>query len=177
MDNVQVIAASDLEAGSEIHNTYGELGNAELVSKYGFALPDNPFDALELDKQDLVDAARLHMRKSLSERCFRRRMRFLEQQRCAATERFCVAGWASGSSKPDGAGQPFLYQAGWRFILSCVAWRFQARLSTACLVAYHVSEPLQYQRSRGCHRGYCPAIGGTPQHTHNSPFLPFVALQ
>ena len=34
----QIIAASDVAAGAEVHNTYGEHGNSELVCKYGFAL-------------------------------------------------------------------------------------------------------------------------------------------
>ena len=36
--------------GCEVHNTYGEHGNAELVAKYGFALRQNPFTAVALDK-------------------------------------------------------------------------------------------------------------------------------
>lgn len=38
------MAAQPLAAGREVYNTYGEHGNAELVNKYGFALPHNPFD-------------------------------------------------------------------------------------------------------------------------------------
>lgn len=38
----------------------GEHGNAELVNKYGFALPDNPFDTVKLDKQCLVALANQH---------------------------------------------------------------------------------------------------------------------
>lgn len=29
---MQIVAASSVEAGREVHNTYGELGSAELVS-------------------------------------------------------------------------------------------------------------------------------------------------
>ena len=36
--SLQIVAASNIAAGAEVHNTYGELGNAELVYKYGFAL-------------------------------------------------------------------------------------------------------------------------------------------
>ena len=35
---LEIIAASSIRAGSEVHNTYGEHGNAELVKKYGFSL-------------------------------------------------------------------------------------------------------------------------------------------
>lgn len=43
-------------SGKEIHNTYGELGNAELLKKYGFALRQNPFTAVTLDKGDVIGA-------------------------------------------------------------------------------------------------------------------------
>jgi SET domain-containing protein 6 len=36
---------------------YGELGNAELVKKYGFALRQNPFTTVQLDKPALLAAA------------------------------------------------------------------------------------------------------------------------
>lgn len=35
---LEIVAASPVSAGAEVHNTYGEHGNAELVNKYGFAL-------------------------------------------------------------------------------------------------------------------------------------------
>ena len=77
---LQVIAAFDVPQGQEIHNTYGELGNADLVSKYGFALPHNPFDTVQLDKGQLLEAASTLM----TQRSFRRRRKFLEQERCNA---------------------------------------------------------------------------------------------
>jgi SET domain-containing protein 6 len=51
-----VVAPSAVAAGAEVHNTYGELGNAALVHKYGFALRDNPFTAVTLDKGAVVAA-------------------------------------------------------------------------------------------------------------------------
>ncbi|DBA84491.1 TPA: hypothetical protein ACH3X1_006110 [Trebouxia sp. C0004] len=39
----------------------GEHGNAELVNKYGFALADNPFDTVKLDKTSLVGIATKQM--------------------------------------------------------------------------------------------------------------------
>lgn len=79
---MQVIAASDVAAGHEIHNTYGELGNADLVSKYGFALRNNPFDAIQLDKQQLVAAARKGAaRHKVTKRSFQRRLQFLQDER------------------------------------------------------------------------------------------------
>jgi SET domain-containing protein 6 len=65
-------------AKQEVHNTYGELGNAELLMKYGFALLDNPFDAVALDKGRLVAEAR----RMLGDRACRQRCRFLARERC-----------------------------------------------------------------------------------------------
>ncbi len=45
---LEIVAASDVAAGAEIHNTYGEHGNADLVRLYGFALRNNPFDEVRL---------------------------------------------------------------------------------------------------------------------------------
>ena len=55
---LQIVAASALGKCQEIHNTYGEYGNSELVYKYGFALCHNPFDSVVVDKQLLLNAAR-----------------------------------------------------------------------------------------------------------------------
>lgn len=57
-DRLQIIAASAVAAGQEIHNTYGELGNDELVMKYGFALRQNPFTTVRLRKAAVVQACR-----------------------------------------------------------------------------------------------------------------------
>eukprot|EP00775_Hariotina_reticulata_P007777 gene7777-7975_t len=45
---LDIIAASAVAHGCEVHNTYGELSNPELLHKYGFCLPQNPFDEVEL---------------------------------------------------------------------------------------------------------------------------------
>ena len=62
-----------LRPGAEVHNTYGELGNSELVAKYGFALRDNPLSSVRLDKEALLAAAG-HV---LGSRELRARSRFL----------------------------------------------------------------------------------------------------
>ena len=77
---MQIVAASAVARGCEVHNTYGELGSADLVHKYGFAPRPgtNPFAAVTLDKAALVaEAARL-----LGARAARLRCRFLAQERC-----------------------------------------------------------------------------------------------
>lgn len=76
---MQIVAAAPVAAGREVHNTYGELGNAELVAKYGFALRGNPFDAVRLGKAALVDAAAA----AQGPRACRARCRFLALHRWA----------------------------------------------------------------------------------------------
>ena len=79
-DAVQIIAACPLAAGCEVHNTYGELGNAELVSKYGFTLRSNPFASVQLSKDSLVGCAEALLGKqACSSRCA-----YLSEQRCEA---------------------------------------------------------------------------------------------
>lgn len=60
--------------------TPGEHGNAELVNKYGFALPDNPFDTVKLDKQKLSALAK----QKLGSKAYKKRRQFLDAHRSAA---------------------------------------------------------------------------------------------
>jgi SET domain-containing protein 6 len=48
-DSLQMKAIKDIEKDEQIYNTYGELCNADLLRKYGFADENNPFDIVELD--------------------------------------------------------------------------------------------------------------------------------
>lgn len=57
-DCLQIMSASPLHKGEEVFNTYGELGNADLVKKYGFCVPENPFTYVNLDKNVLVQSIR-----------------------------------------------------------------------------------------------------------------------
>jgi len=43
-----VVAGRSLVAGGEACLTYGPHGNLKVLQLYGFALPDNPFDALDI---------------------------------------------------------------------------------------------------------------------------------
>ena len=45
---LQIVAAQSLKAGQEVHNTYGEHSNGQLLNKHGFTLKDNPFDIVEV---------------------------------------------------------------------------------------------------------------------------------
>ena len=75
---LQIVAASALVAGQEIHNTYGEYGNSELVYKYGFALSHNPFDSVSIDKPRLLDIVKTRLQpEALDARCS-----FLNEFRC-----------------------------------------------------------------------------------------------
>ena len=76
---MQIVAAQPLCGGQEIYNCYGELSNCELLLKYGFALPDNPFSAVELDKTIIQDAAR----SAHGVKKFGTRRQFLVDHRCA----------------------------------------------------------------------------------------------
>lgn len=75
-DHLEIVAASAVPAGTEVHNTYGEHGNAELVCKYGFALRENPFTAVTISKEEVLDAAK----EEIGRKEFKNRCRFLEQE-------------------------------------------------------------------------------------------------
>ena len=78
---LQILAASDVAAGAEVRNCYGELSNCELVLKYGFALEGgNPFDTVSLDVDGLTAAAEQHLGKAAA----RKRVAFLNSHRRAA---------------------------------------------------------------------------------------------
>lgn len=46
---LEMIMVKKVEAGAEVFNTYGSLGNAALLHRYGFAEPDNQYDIVNLD--------------------------------------------------------------------------------------------------------------------------------
>ncbi|KAL6518321.1 hypothetical protein OROMI_034022 [Orobanche minor] len=51
---LEMIIIKDVQAGSEVFNTYGYLGNAALLHRYGFTEAGNPFDILNLDLDIVV---------------------------------------------------------------------------------------------------------------------------
>ena len=85
---VQIVAASPVLEGAEVHNTYGELGNAELVNKYGFALRQNPFSAVLLDKAAVLQAAE----SIVGQRSTRLRSRFLRRERWGLLPHISMSG-------------------------------------------------------------------------------------
>lgn len=53
-DTCDIIAVKDIPAGKEVYNTYGELSNGVLLSRYGFALWDNEHETVSLGKEVLA---------------------------------------------------------------------------------------------------------------------------
>lgn len=46
---MQMIIVKEVEAGAEVFNTYGSMGNAALLHRYGFTEPENPYDIVNID--------------------------------------------------------------------------------------------------------------------------------
>ncbi|KAK1411278.1 hypothetical protein QVD17_37825 [Tagetes erecta] len=46
---LEMIMVRDVEAGTEVFNTYGSMGNAALLHRYGFTEPDNPYNIVNID--------------------------------------------------------------------------------------------------------------------------------
>ncbi|KAJ8539955.1 hypothetical protein K7X08_026344 [Anisodus acutangulus] len=51
---LEMIMVKKVKAGDEVFNTYGSLGNAALLHRYGFAEPDNQYDIVNLDLELVV---------------------------------------------------------------------------------------------------------------------------
>ncbi|XP_074576984.1 uncharacterized protein LOC141833437 isoform X1 [Curcuma longa] len=47
--NLEMIIVKYAEAGCEVFNTYGIIGNAALLYRYGFTEPDNQYDIVNID--------------------------------------------------------------------------------------------------------------------------------
>ncbi|XP_061369471.1 ribosomal lysine N-methyltransferase 3 [Gastrolobium bilobum] len=46
---LEMIMIKDVNSGAEVFNTYGLLGNAALLHRYGFTEQDNPYDIVNID--------------------------------------------------------------------------------------------------------------------------------
>ena len=57
LDALFLVMRNPVAEGHEVFNTYGELPNAALVHDYGFAVPGNPFDTVNLEGSRVVDIA------------------------------------------------------------------------------------------------------------------------
>nr|XP_016444687.1 PREDICTED: N-lysine methyltransferase setd6-like isoform X2 [Nicotiana tabacum] len=49
LTDLEMIMVKEVKAGAEVFNTYGSLGNAALLHRYGFAEADNQYDIVNLD--------------------------------------------------------------------------------------------------------------------------------
>lgn len=56
-DELKMLAVKDISAGEQLYNTYGDLGNAELLFKYGFVDDPNPFSNVEFGIGEFVEWA------------------------------------------------------------------------------------------------------------------------
>lgn len=54
-DSLVMIAFKDCPAGGQLFNTYGDLGNRDLLLRYGFVDDPNPFHAVTVDLEWLAD--------------------------------------------------------------------------------------------------------------------------
>ncbi|XP_047056403.1 N-lysine methyltransferase setd6-like [Lolium rigidum] len=48
-EDLEMIIVRDANPGDEVYNTYGTMGNAALLHRYGFTEPDNPYDIVNVD--------------------------------------------------------------------------------------------------------------------------------
>uniref|UniRef100_A0ACD5VXI9 Uncharacterized protein n=1 Tax=Avena sativa TaxID=4498 RepID=A0ACD5VXI9_AVESA len=48
-EDLEMIIVRDANTGEEVYNTYGTMGNAALLHRYGFTEPDNPYDIVNID--------------------------------------------------------------------------------------------------------------------------------
>lgn len=103
---MQIRAACPLSKNEEVFNTFGELDNTELVCKYGFALPQNPFSSVQLSKEVVVKEAG----KLLGAKECKRRLAYLAEQRWILPP----------PPSPTSQCQKCLYEAGSPEMLACV---------------------------------------------------------
>ncbi|XP_060960374.1 uncharacterized protein LOC133031093 isoform X2 [Cannabis sativa] len=52
---MKMTMVKDVKAGSEVYNTYGYIGNATLLHKFGFTEPNNPYDIVNIDMEIVVE--------------------------------------------------------------------------------------------------------------------------
>lgn len=52
---LQMVAIRDIKAGEQLHNTFGERSNGELLLKYGFVESDNRFNRVDIDLEDFQE--------------------------------------------------------------------------------------------------------------------------
>ncbi|KAL1341888.1 hypothetical protein HN51_028436 [Arachis hypogaea] len=51
---LEMIVVKDVSSGAEVFNTYGLMGNAALLHRYGFTEQDNPYDIVNIDLEMVI---------------------------------------------------------------------------------------------------------------------------
>jgi len=59
-DELQMVCVKDVKTGEQLYNTYGDLGNAELLFKYGYMDEVNAFSKVELHVSEFMEFSGLH---------------------------------------------------------------------------------------------------------------------
>lgn len=72
-ESLQMRAVKNIAKGEQIYNTYGDLCNADLLRKYGFADDENEFDIVEIDGPLVVECACPDEDKELVEKKVRKK--------------------------------------------------------------------------------------------------------
>ncbi|XP_020575751.1 ribosomal lysine N-methyltransferase 3 isoform X2 [Phalaenopsis equestris] len=49
IETLEMIVVKEVETGFEVYNTYGSMGNAALLHRYGFTELDNPYNIVNID--------------------------------------------------------------------------------------------------------------------------------
>ncbi|XXG86887.1 hypothetical protein AAC387_Pa11g1709 [Persea americana] len=75
---LEMIVVKEVKEGDEVFNTYGLMGNAALLHRYGFTELDNPFDIVNIDL-NLVEQWTM---SSFSNRYFRSRLSLWRRLGC-----------------------------------------------------------------------------------------------
>ena len=80
-EGLEIRAAQTITKGHEIHNTYGELSNEELLSKYGFCVLDNTFDSVLLEKEVILE----EVSKAIPSSTFKERSQLIQNAEFVGT--------------------------------------------------------------------------------------------
>lgn len=84
-ENVEVIAIKDINKGDEILNTFGKLGNAELLQTYGYADKEaNVYDTLPILVNTFLDM--MEKQEKVSDSYFQAKITLLNKTEIAHTD-------------------------------------------------------------------------------------------
>ena len=64
----ELVADADVRRGAEVRIDYGAMGNAELLARHGFVIPNNPADTTRVTEPVLVEPEFAHQRQRADHR-------------------------------------------------------------------------------------------------------------